>query len=93
MALPLPKARFELEFNNGSEYTEVDRAAVLRVMESNAPSCGGEVLDFEKEFAEFNDCKYAIAVGNCTQGLEIAVKTALVTVSRSEGGGWFDSQM
>ena len=54
MALPLPKARFELEFNNGSEYTEVDRAAVLRVMESNAPSCGGEVLDFEKEFAEFN---------------------------------------
>lgn len=73
----LPKSKFELEFNQGSVYGDEDREAVLRVFNANAPSCGSEVLAFEHEFAEFNNTKYAIAVGNGTHGLEIAFKAAL----------------
>jgi galactokinase len=75
----LPKARYELEYGHGSEYSEEDKAAVLRVLAANAPSCGAEVLSFEKEFAEFTGSAYAIAVGNATQGLDIAVRAALST--------------
>lgn len=49
----------------------------MRVFEANAPSCGGEVLAFEKEFAEFVHSTFAIAVGNATQGLEITARAAL----------------
>jgi L-arabinokinase len=81
----LPKSKWELEFNQGSEYGSEEREAVLRVFEANAPSCGSEVLAFEKEFAEYNGNQYAIAVGNCTQGLEIAVRAALALVARIDG--------
>lgn len=45
------------------------------------------MLAFEKEFAEFNGNKHALAVGNCTQGLEIAVKAAMMAVSRADSCG------
>lgn len=78
--ITLPKSKFELEFNQGSIYGDDEREAILRVFEANAPSCGSEVLLFEKEFAEYNGNRFAIAVGNCTQGLELAVKAALKSV-------------
>lgn len=77
-AVQLPKSKFDLEFNQGSAYSDEDREAVLRVFEANAPSCGSEVLAFEQEFAAFNQTKFAIAVGNGTHGLEIAFKAAVV---------------
>jgi galactokinase len=79
MSNTLPKTKFELEFNHGSEYSEEEREAVLRVLASHAPSCGNEVLSFEKEFAEFTGTTYGIAVGNASQGLEIAVRAILAS--------------
>ena len=89
-ALPSPRAFWlravtpllqELEFNQGSVYSEEERDAILRVFSANAPSCGPEVLAFEKEFSEFVGCTHAIAVGNATQGLEIASRAAIAVRS------------
>ena len=82
--ITLPKTKYELEFNQGSIYGEEEKDAVLRVLANNAPSCGNEVLAFEKEFAEFSGSEYAIAVGNATQGLELALRAIVATTS---GGG------
>jgi len=76
-SLSLPKTRFELEFNQGSEYGDADLEAIQRVFAARAPSCGPEVLAFEKEFAALVHTKYGIAVSNATQGLEIAVRAVL----------------
>jgi dTDP-4-amino-4,6-dideoxygalactose transaminase len=67
----------ELEFNQGSIYSEEERDAIMRVFSANAPSCGPEVLAFEKEFSHFVGSTHAIAVGNATQGLEIAARAAI----------------
>ena len=67
----------ELEFNQGSIYSEEERDAIMRVFSANAPSCGPEVLAFEKEFSSFVGSTHAIAVGNATQGLEIAARAAI----------------
>lgn len=72
-----PPVKHELEFNHGSEYGPEEREAVLRVLAASAPSCSKEVLAFEGEFSQFVGCKHGVAVGNATQGLEIAVKAAL----------------
>jgi len=88
--IALPKTKHELEFNQGSVYEEEDKEAVLRVLEASAPSCGNEVLSFEREFAEFVGTQYGIAVGNATQGLEIAVRAALASATaavRGDEGG------
>jgi dTDP-4-amino-4,6-dideoxygalactose transaminase len=58
----------------------------LRVFAANAPSCGPEVLAFEKEFSEFVGSAHAIAVGNATQGLEIAARAAVAVAARAGGG-------
>jgi dTDP-4-amino-4,6-dideoxygalactose transaminase len=81
--IDLPKSKYELEFNQGSVYEQEERDAVLRVLAANAPSCGSEVLAFEKEFSNFVGATFGIAVGNATQGLELAVRAAL-SLSRNE---------
>jgi 3-amino-5-hydroxybenzoate synthase len=50
-------------------------AAVQRVVESHNwwRGAGSEVEEFEKEFAAFHECRYALAVSNGTQALEIAL--------------------
>jgi len=73
----LPKAKYELEYNHGSIYSNEERDAILNVFDNNSPSCGPEVLLFEQEFATFNHVSYAVAVGNATQGLEIAVRSII----------------
>lgn len=73
----LPKVKFELEFNQGSIYSEEERLAILRVFDNKAPSCSSEVLSFENEFAQFNNTLHALAVGNATQGLEIACRAVI----------------
>jgi dTDP-4-amino-4,6-dideoxygalactose transaminase len=67
----------ELEFNQGSMYSDEERDAIMRVFSANAPSCGPEVLAFEKEFSSFVGSTHAIAVGNATQGLEIAARATI----------------
>jgi galactokinase len=80
-----PKTKFELEFNQGSQYSDEERDAISRVFESGAVSCGNEVLSFEKEFAEFIHTRYAIAVGNGSDGLEIALRAVIKASPKSQG--------
>src|SRR6185437_15295092 len=56
-------------------YGPEELAAVQRVVESRKwwRGTGSEVEQFEREFAEFHDCRFALAVSNGTQALEIAL--------------------
>lgn len=53
---------------------EID--AVTNVMRSGWLACGPETAAFEKEFAEYVGCKYAIFTNSCTSALKIAYKWA-----------------
>ena len=72
----LPKAKFELEFSHGSTYGEEEKAAVLEVLEANAPSCGAKVQQFEQEFAAYCGSRYGLAVSSATGGLSLALIAA-----------------
>lgn len=56
-------------------YGPEELAAVQRVVESRNwwRGTGSEVEEFEREFADFHDCRFALAVSNGTQALEIAL--------------------
>jgi dTDP-4-amino-4,6-dideoxygalactose transaminase len=55
-------------------YTEEESEAVSQVLLSNRVNywTGAECREFEKEFAEFADCQYAIAVSNGTTALDLS---------------------
>ncbi len=57
-------------------YTDEEASAVTRVLKSNRVNywTGEECRAFEREFAEFGDTSYAIALSNGTVALELAVK-------------------
>lgn len=74
--MALPKAKFELEFSHGSTYGEAEKAAVLEVLEANAPSCGAKVQLFEREFAKYCETKFGLAVSSATAGLSLALIAA-----------------
>jgi perosamine synthetase len=74
--MKLPKAVFELEFSHGSIYGEEEKAAVLEVLEANAPSCGPKVKQFEEEFAAYCNTTYGLTVTSATTGLELAMIAA-----------------
>ncbi|HLJ27710.1 MAG TPA: DegT/DnrJ/EryC1/StrS family aminotransferase [Candidatus Angelobacter sp.] len=56
-------------------YGQEELTAVQRVVESRKwwRGTGSEVEQFEREFAEFHGCRFALAVSNGTQALEIAL--------------------
>ncbi len=74
--MALPKAKFELEFSHGSVYGEDEKAAVLEVLQANAPSCGAKVQQFEAEFAAYCGTKFGLAVTSATAGLSLALIAA-----------------
>ena len=74
--MALPKAKFELEFSHGSVYGDEERQAVLEVLAANAPSCGAQVLEFEREFAAYCGTRYGLAVSSATAGLSLALIAA-----------------
>jgi len=57
-------------------FTEEEANAVQAVLLSNKTNywTGDECKKFEREFAEFSDSKYAVALGNGTLALDIAFK-------------------
>ena len=57
-------------------FTEEEANAVQAVLLSNKTNywTGDECRKFEREFAEFSDSKYAVALGNGTLALDIAFK-------------------
>ncbi|NOH65238.1 DegT/DnrJ/EryC1/StrS family aminotransferase [Vibrio rotiferianus] len=63
-------------FSPWPSFTREEANAVSRVLLSNKVNywTGNECREFEKEFAAWADCKYAIALGNGTLALDLALK-------------------
>jgi dTDP-4-amino-4,6-dideoxygalactose transaminase len=63
-------------FSLWPSFTQEEADAVQNVLLSNKVNywTGQEGREFEKEFASFADCKYAVALGNGTLALDIALK-------------------
>lgn len=55
------------------KYNSEHESAVLRVIRSNQLYAAKEVQLFEEEFSAYTGSKYAIGVGNATQGLHLAL--------------------
>ena len=50
------------------------RSAVARVLESGWVTTGQEVVEFEREFADYVGAGRGVAVSSCTAGLELALR-------------------
>ena len=63
------------EFSPWPCFTTEEITAVSNVLASNKVNywTGQEGREFEKEFAAYTDCKYAVAVGNGTLALDLAL--------------------
>lgn len=68
------------KFSPWPSFTQEESDAVSRVLLSNKVNywTGQEGREFEKEFANFADSKYAVALGNGTLALDIALKALKV---------------
>jgi len=51
---------------------DADVDAVVDVLRNGPLTQGPKILEFEKKFASYVNCKYAVAVSSCTAGLHIA---------------------
>jgi dTDP-4-amino-4,6-dideoxygalactose transaminase len=62
-------------FSPWPSFSQEEADAASQVILSNKVNywTGQEGRNFEKEFANFSDCKYAVALGNGTQALDIAL--------------------
>ncbi len=74
------------KFSPWPSFTQEEADAVSRVLLSNKVNywTGIEGREFEKEFAQFSDSKYAVAVGNGTLALDLAL-VALDIGARNNG--------
>ncbi|MEZ9768960.1 DegT/DnrJ/EryC1/StrS family aminotransferase [Vibrio breoganii] len=68
-------------FSPWPSFTEEEANAVQRVLLSNKVNywTGTECREFEREFADWADSKYSIALGNGTLALDLALKALGVT--------------
>jgi len=55
------------------QYSSEELSAVVRVIQSNQLYAADEVKGFESAFAAFVESNFAVAVGNATQGLHLAL--------------------
>ncbi len=64
------------EFSPWPSFTQEEADAVSRVLLSNKVNywTGSECREFEKEFAAWVGCEYAVALGNGTLALDVALK-------------------
>ena len=65
-----------IPFSPWPSFSQEEADAVSRVILSNKVNywTGNECREFEKEFAAFTGCEYAIALGNGTLALDLALK-------------------
>ena len=65
-----------IKFSSWPSYTEEEADAVHEVVLSNKVNywTGAECREFEKEFAIWSDTQYAVALGNGTLALDVALK-------------------
>ncbi len=63
------------EFSPWPCYSEEEASAVAKVLRSNRVNywTGNECREFEKEFAEYTESKYAVALSNGTVALDLAL--------------------
>ena len=63
-------------FSPWPQFTQIEADAVSKVLLSNKVNywTGSECREFEEEFSQWVNCKYAIALGNGTLALDIALK-------------------
>jgi len=78
------------QFSPWPSFTEEEATAVSSVLLSNKVNywTGQEGREFEKEFAQFTDCHYAVAVANGTLALDLAL--VALSVGLSNGGSTND---
>ena len=64
------------KFSPWPSFSQEESTAISKVLLSNKVNywTGQEGRSFEKEFADFSDCKHAIAVSNGTLALDLALK-------------------
>ena len=69
------------KFSSWPSFTQEESSSVQRVLLSNKVNywTGKECRKFEKEFSEFSDSKYAVALGNGTLALDVAFKALNIT--------------
>ena len=71
--------KFNIPYGKQS-ITDADINAVVEVLKSDFLTQGPKIAEFEKKFAEYVGCKYAVAVNNGTTGLHIAAKALNVNI-------------
>ena len=62
-----------IEWPKWPQYGPEEQAAVVRVIKSNQLFADREVKAFEKQYANYIGCNYALGLGNGTQGLHLAL--------------------
>ena len=62
-----------IEWPKWPQYGPEEEIAVARVIKSNQLFADREVKDFEKQYASYIGCNYALGLGNGTQGLHLAL--------------------
>jgi perosamine synthetase len=62
-----------IDWPSWPQFSEEEYEAVARVVRSNQLSAANEVKAFEAAFADFVSARYAVGVGNATQGLHLAL--------------------
>ena len=70
------------KFSPWPSFTEQEAEAIQKVLLSNKVNywTGTEARDFEKEFAKYTGCKYAIALANGTLALDLALLALNISV-------------
>ncbi|MBV5302730.1 MAG: DegT/DnrJ/EryC1/StrS family aminotransferase [Chlorobium sp.] len=63
----------KIKWPSWPQYGEEEYLAVERVIKSNQLYADVEVKKFEEHYAEYLNCKFAIGLGNATQGLHLAL--------------------
>ena len=71
------------QFSSWPSYTSEEADAVNKVLLSNKVNywTGDEGREFEKEFADWSNSKFAVALGNGTLALDVAFKALDIGVS------------
>jgi len=67
------KIQHDLQIKFGTQYGEEEKAAVLKVLDNNAPTSGDECIQFEKDYARYSGAKYARVVSNGTAALFLSM--------------------
>ena len=61
------------------EFTDEMEEAAIHALRNESFVGGESVSKFEEEFAEYNNCKYGIGVGNGTDALTLSLRSIKIS--------------